>query len=91
MSVDNPYNVKPRGLNPEAQRLLWAMVYNVQESFSDQKPWRDLERFGYLVFLGVDGNGIKSWDVTDVGRGALPTYAHFLAKTGRHCPPRPTP
>lgn len=81
---------KPAGLHPEAQRLLWSLVYNQPESFENiSKPRRQLEQRGLIQLVeSIPGAfGGDRWEATPAGVAELQAYAPFLRCTGRLCPP----
>ena len=82
------------GLHPEAQRLLWLLVYNQSEAFDDiNKPMHQLEQRGLVRFAGTTPRifGGKRYEVTPAGDAELTTFAPFLKLSGRDCPPKASP
>ncbi|MBR8043492.1 hypothetical protein KDW40_19170 [Burkholderia cenocepacia] len=76
-----------RGLHPNAQRLLWAIVYNQRQSFDDLRPYGQLERAGLIKKIGPGYTGGGQWEPTPSGVAELQKYARFLARDGLMCPP----
>lgn len=75
------------GLHPEAQALLWCLVYNRSSSFQDKRPWRQLEQRGFIRRLDTGYGEPERYEVTAQGEAVLPTYAPFLKRNGMSCPP----
>lgn len=76
-------NQNAGGLHPNAQRLLWALVYEQRYQY-EMRTLRQLENRGFVRKLEVEDR----WEVTPQGVAALNFYATFLRRDGFDCPPK---
>lgn len=80
-------NQTGRGLHPDSQRLLWALVYNRSQTFDNKKPYQQLEQRGLIRMIGPGYAGGGEWEATPQGVAELQSYAPFLKRVGLNCPP----